>query len=209
MPAILPEGIRVPTGTDSYALTDDLRKMMESATTIVPVTNVTARAALVAGLVAAGRPPTSADPVFVRRADAPIGSELEVTADGTTWRVYDTRASTRQWTTVTPAAGWAAHPDLGPLQVTRDGDWISAQGGLARSGGGLSFDFAGVTVATLSAPFLPKREKEFPCVSNLSSLGWRIMPAGDMRIRAHGGAPAAGTGSYVILDGIQWEARDA
>lgn len=174
-----------------------------------PVANAVARAQLVSNLAAAGVGPSPAAPLFVRRADAPLGSELEVTADGTTWRTYDARASTRQWTAVTNVSGWAAHPDVGPLQVTRDGDWVTAQGGLARSGGALSFDFVGITVATLPPQFLPKREKEFPCVSNLSSLGWRIMPAGDMRIRAHGGAPVAGTGSYVILDGIRWEARDA
>lgn len=206
MPTILPEGIRVPAGVDPYALTDDLRKMMESATTIVPVANVTQRTALVAGLVAAGRPPTAADPVFVDRADAPAGANLERTTDGTNWRIYDSRASTRQWTT-TPAVGaWNPHPDVGPLQVTRDGDWISAQGGLALGSGSVPFNFSGVTVATCPAGFLPKREKEFPCVSNLALIGWRILANGEMRIRAHGGAPSAAPGSYVILDGVRWEA---
>ena len=85
MPTIMPEGFRVPAGADSYALTDDLRKMMESATTIVPVTNIANRTALVAALVAAERGPTPADPLYVDRADAPAGAKLERTTDGTTW----------------------------------------------------------------------------------------------------------------------------
>lgn len=88
MPTILPEGIRVPAGIDPYALTDDLRKMMESATTIVPVANVPARAALVAALVAANRPPSTSDPLYVDRADAATADRLEVTYDGTTWEAF-------------------------------------------------------------------------------------------------------------------------
>ena len=69
MPNITPEGIRVPTGTDSYDLTNDLRKMMESATTIVPVANDAGRTALLSALVAAGRPASTTDPVYVHRSD--------------------------------------------------------------------------------------------------------------------------------------------
>ena len=85
MPNITPEGIRVPTGTDSWDLTNDLRKMMESATTIVPVANAAARTALVAALAAAGRGPTAARPLYVDRADAYVHQRLESTIDGTTW----------------------------------------------------------------------------------------------------------------------------
>jgi len=47
---------------------------------IIPVPNVAARQAL-----AAASAPTSARPLYVDRADAPLGSRLEVTADGVTF----------------------------------------------------------------------------------------------------------------------------
>lgn len=86
MPNITPEGYRLPAGTDNYALTNDLRLMMESANTIVPVANITARVNLVAALTTAGRAPTATDPLYVHRADAPLGFELEITKNGSSWQ---------------------------------------------------------------------------------------------------------------------------
>lgn len=84
MPITSPEKIITPAPDDAYALTTDLRRMMASARTIVPVANATERAAVVSALVAAGTPPTAARPLFVYRADAPF--PLEWTEDGTTWQ---------------------------------------------------------------------------------------------------------------------------
>ena len=115
MPTTMPEGIRVPAGGDNYDLTNDLRKMMESATTIVPVANIPARTALVAALAAAGRPPSTSDPLYVDRADAATADRLEVTHNGTTWGTVPALSST-----AIPMIGiWAASnlvaTNVGPL----------------------------------------------------------------------------------------------
>lgn len=101
MPSTMPEGIVVPVGTDAYNLTADLRRMMETATTIIPVANGAARSALIAALTAAGRPPSAADPVIVYRADASSCLRLEASINGTTWEPYITTRWHGEWTSST------------------------------------------------------------------------------------------------------------
>lgn len=169
-------------------------------TTIHPVANIAARTAL-----ASTYAPTTSRPLYVDRADALEGARLEVSTNGVNWRVFDSRAPIRQWTNAEGVSGWIAHPDVGTLQVTRDGDWVSVQGGLARSGAAVTLDFSGLLVANLPVGFRPKVGKEFPCVSNINHVGWRVSTGGQMRVRAHSGGPTISTGGYVILDGIHWE----
>lgn len=129
MPTYLPERIRVPEGDDAYNLTHDLRRMMESATTIVPVANQADRAALIAALEVAGRGPTPANPVYVSRADTGPGLNTEVTTDGLAWRTMradDTGAlavaSSNGFTTTGTARarqGWASM--YGHFNPTADG----------------------------------------------------------------------------------------
>lgn len=85
MPTTSPEKIVTPTADDAYALTADLRRMMDSARTIVPVANSAERNAVAAALVAAGTPPTTERPLYVDRMDAPGGYTIERTTNGTTW----------------------------------------------------------------------------------------------------------------------------
>ena len=71
----------------------------------IPVANTTTRAALIVSLAAATPAvvPSTSNPVYVNRADAAVGAELEVTTDGTTWRtIY---SDTTTWTTITLDAG--------------------------------------------------------------------------------------------------------
>lgn len=120
MPTILPEGIRVPATGDAYALTEDLRKMMESATTIVPVANEAGRNALSAGLAAAGRPPSTTEPAIAWRADT---NALEMNW-GTGWKPIPAAATVR--VTIEETAGyvvnqWTAMPLLGtPVAAQTD-----------------------------------------------------------------------------------------
>lgn len=129
MPFIMPEGTRVPTGTDNYALTDDMRKMAESQSTIVSVASVTMRSALVAQLTAAGRTPTTARPLWVDRADLPAHYALEFTVDGTNWGSVP--AETRQDLSGGPA-GFTAFE--GTPRIVRQGNVIVLAGGSTRSG---------------------------------------------------------------------------
>lgn len=63
---------------------------------IVPVANTTARQQLVADLTAAGRGPTPSRPLYVTRADAVAGRELEYTTNGTTFRTVATAHGTQR-----------------------------------------------------------------------------------------------------------------
>lgn len=82
MPNISPEKIRTPAGSDNYALTNDLRLMGESGRTVVPVANVTERQAIVAEMLAQGRPVSTSNPLYVHRDDATAGFELECDEGG-------------------------------------------------------------------------------------------------------------------------------
>lgn len=146
MPVILPEGIRVPDGSDSYDLTNDLRKMMESAFTIVPVANTTARAALVSALVAAGRGPTSARPLYVDRADAPVGLRLEVTYNGTAWSPYT--AGDTGWVPCVNASGFNATG----LFLRKVGIQVHVRGAVAPTGSG-TLPATFVSIANIPAGF--------------------------------------------------------
>lgn len=123
MPNFTAEGFRVPATSDNYALTNDLRKMMESAKTIVPVANKTARTALIAALTADGRPPTPTNPTIVVRADA-AGDPIEITEDGTTWTA---RPSVFTVGGYGPDTGYAPPP--GTRTVTRMFNVIAATSG--------------------------------------------------------------------------------
>jgi hypothetical protein len=65
----------------------------ETINDIVPVADTTDRAN-----VATAIGPTASRPLYVHRADAPVGQELEVTEDGTTWRTILSYKGQSTWT---------------------------------------------------------------------------------------------------------------
>lgn len=75
-------GLNVPAGTDPFDPQVDIGDLATSleGRVIVPVANVAARTALVAAVT-----PSVAEPLYVFRADAPAGLQLEMTTDGTAW----------------------------------------------------------------------------------------------------------------------------
>ena len=81
-------GIEVPTGGDEFDHQGDMVAMGLSfgGRLIVPVATVAARNALATSLGAGGLP------LYVTRADAPKGANLEVTYDGSTWYALHTTA---------------------------------------------------------------------------------------------------------------------
>lgn len=64
-----------------------------SVNDIVPVATVTER-----GTVATAIGPTATRPLFVYRADAAVGLEIEVTEDGTNWRTIPSYKGKTAWT---------------------------------------------------------------------------------------------------------------
>lgn len=185
MPTIMPEGIRVPTGTDSYDLTNDLRKMMASAQTIVPVTNVAARTALVAALVADSRPPSTSDPLYVDRADAPANRRLECSHDGISWSPF--LSGDTGWMEATLVGGWSNL--LGNYSPTR-----------YRLMAGQVYLEIAIKSGTLGAFTLPPEMRptkilSFLGTANAGIADLRVYPTGTVEVA---GFYAGGTGASVL-----------
>src|SRR5690606_9654199 len=72
-----------PQHTVLATMASSIDTILDNDTQIHRVANTTARAAL-----ASSSSPTAAKPLFVWRADAPNGRELEYTKNGTVWQYY-------------------------------------------------------------------------------------------------------------------------
>ncbi|WP_175008111.1 hypothetical protein [Cellulosimicrobium sp. TH-20] len=199
MPVILPERIRVPAPGDSYALTEDLRKMMESARTIVPVANETDRAAVVAALAAASRPVSSSAPLIVERADAPEGAQLEMTTDGTKWRTLATESAP---VTPTRGDGWETVAGAGHrLRLVRIGNMAHVFGSVQRSTGSTGSILKIPTA--MQPPTVDTRPVGVAVASN-STFGVIFIGSGELKAVA-GYGNLSGSGSYVLpLSGLCW-----
>jgi len=122
-------GLNVPAQTEPFdPATDfaDLAASMEGRI-IVPVANVAARAALVTAVS-----PTTAEPLFVYRADAAPGLQLEVTTNGTTWAAV-AQESGVGWTLagVSFVTGWSQSASVGgwrPLAYRQIGSLVRLNG---------------------------------------------------------------------------------
>jgi hypothetical protein len=82
----------------------------------IPVANATARAALIVALAALSPAivPSTANPVFIFRADAAPGSEIEYTTNGTSWTTMATSAGS---SIITPASVAGAGASLSGAAV--------------------------------------------------------------------------------------------
>lgn len=180
-----------------------INRALASVNDIVPVANTTERAQLVADLTADGQPPTAARPLYVHRGDMSAVGGLEYTINGTTWIVvsaYDTG-----WVPWAGAGGWGAASGNSP-QVRQIGTEIFNRGTFSRTGGAISTNFTGITVAVLPGVIsVPpdSREVQSGTLSNIDRLGWRLVGT-DLRIRAHSGAPSITTSSYLTIDDMHW-----
>lgn len=76
----------VPAATDTPSRAS-LLAAFASINDVVPVADVTERSTAATAIA-----PTASRPLFVWRADAAVGKEIEVTEDGTTWRVVQSHA---------------------------------------------------------------------------------------------------------------------
>ncbi|MDF2916000.1 MAG: hypothetical protein K0S70_217 [Microbacterium sp.] len=147
MPNVSPENVRTPAGSDAYALTTDLRLMGESIRSLVPVASTSARDAVVAAMVTAGRPVTTANPIIVVRADAPAGAEVEISTDGTNWRTLgsDSGANVTSFGT-----GWSSTGSGHVPRVRRDGNQVFLYGAVTLAAGG-----AFTNILTVPADYRP------------------------------------------------------
>lgn len=115
-----------PLQTVLNGITTGVSAALDARTPIYPVANTTARSALVASL---GWTPSATRPLYVHRADASTGLELERTTDGTTWLTIPAGAATYN---ATVAAGWS-----GTVRVQKIGPMAFVIGNVVRTGGDL------------------------------------------------------------------------
>lgn len=126
------QGIYYPdSATNITPLHTVLATMASSIDTILDgdvqvhrVANTTARNALVSQF-----PPSAANPLFVWRADADNGRELEYTKNGTTWYYYSSSEDTSS-ATVPLRSGFTHNVTL---TVTRDGNTVFLRGRVSGS----------------------------------------------------------------------------
>jgi hypothetical protein len=122
-----------PTTTAATPIQDHWNNLGKSLNgrVIVPVASITARAALVTALTAEGYTISASNPLYTHRADATVGSELEVTVNGTSWR---TVPPIGPWTAVTFQNSWVDYgAGYQPVQYRGEGD-IARVRGLMKAG---------------------------------------------------------------------------
>lgn len=211
MPTTLPEGIVVPAGSDAYNLVPDLRTMMESATTIVPVPNQAARTALVAGLTAAGRAPSPANPLIIHRQDTGV---IETTVDpaGSAW----IRRSGPSATVTATVPLWSSSLVI-RREVTDKGFKMTLRGRMSRTSGAFTLDngtFVGIGSFTIPDDMKGNIQptdaqaivSAFP---NASTPGSPILfllntTTGAMTLRSPTASQSWVVGGYFQVEGVTW-----
>jgi hypothetical protein len=116
-----------PSSTAATPIQDHWNNLGKSlnALIIVPTASVTTRAALVTARNAEGPAISASAPLRVHRADAPVGLQLEVTTDGTTWENPGPKVLPRE------GISGAAMPSTGrPLTQAFPAMSITTAGGL-------------------------------------------------------------------------------
>jgi hypothetical protein len=131
---LTPIGLNIPAGTDAFDPQVDFSDLAASLInrTIVPVANVTDRAA-----VATAIGPTATKPLVVIRANAPVYKAIEYTFDGTNWYALAESATLPDPVTATSpattntivATAWAVLPggDLTTQLVLVRPAWVHVE----------------------------------------------------------------------------------
>lgn len=117
---------------------------------VVPVANTTERAQLVAALTAVGQGPTTSNPVYVFRADAPGMDRIECSTDGSVWipasgrLTFASKSAADTWATANGAlltagdkarVGEDEYRWSGIAWVLWDSGWRTASSGIAAGTG--------------------------------------------------------------------------
>lgn len=183
------EGLVVPSGSDAFDPQGDIVALATSVQSrmVIPVANSAARSALVSAI---SWTPSSTQPLIVWRADATSGRELEVTTNGSSWRVLN-NADTG-WLIPTLANSWSS---LNSNRQVR----YRLQNGVVRLKG-VAAGGSTTTIFTLPTGFRPLQD-------------WRVLQqSGDSGTTAvsvvisPAGVVAAATGTQPCLDNIVFPA---
>jgi hypothetical protein len=114
---------------------------------IKAVATTAARATHLTAYVAARGAITSVNPCVVWRADAPAGSNIEYTVDGSTW---ETLTPSPTSAALTAETGWTVSAN-----AIKNGGVVRISGTLTRSGANISLTTSWTKVATVPAGYRP------------------------------------------------------
>ena len=164
----------------------------------IPVANATARAALIVSLAAASPAvvPSTSNPVFVFRADATAGGQLEVTVDGTNWRTC--WADDLAWTAPTLGNSWVTP---GPIGAAYQVAGFRKVGGEVEMRGLIGSGTTSTTIFTLPAGARPALREIFLCAANAGAAQLEVRPDGVVTVIAY---IASGTNVLVSLAGVRF-----
>lgn len=197
MSITLYNGAEVPTNSDDYNLTDDLRTMCLSMRIPVPVADVAQRDGL-ATLAPGGVLPV---PTFAARED--IGWAIEVW-NGTAWR---TLIETGPLTTTD--TNWAFTGQLSRIIGSGGKNSVSMGERMSRSGVGFAI---GTTYITIVPGFIPAGWRPAATVNGVTiitdgadvaagTLWWQITTTGDLRGRLDAGSTTFANNWRIHLSG--------
>ncbi len=192
-------GHYVPASTDAPARSA-FDKFSRSLRDPVPVADTAARTALLVTLAAASPSvvPSTSSPIFVFRADAGAGRELEYTIDGTTWLTIDARDT--GWIALPFETGFEAHTVTITCQYRMIANRVFLAGLVKRTAG----DFAALgnyTVSTLPSGYRPPQNAFFTggATNGKSTPTLVVDTDGLLYVR-----PTANAISYAALDSVSW-----
>lgn len=169
-------GHTVPAAAD-HPTRQALLTAMLSVKDPIPVADSTARATLISTLAALSPAivPSTSNPVFVFRADAATGANVEYTTDGSTWRAIYANDTGSVTAGIVAGSGWslAAASGYEGLSYRIKSGWVFVYGVVSKASWSASD-----TIATLPAAAWPDR-----LVNNQTH---RVSAAGVIQINASG-----------------------
>lgn len=142
-----------PTTTPLTPLQDHFNNLGKSLNgrVIAPVATTTERASTVTARSTDGQAVTTSLPLIVYRADAAAGDEIEISEDGTNWRILRSITDSG-WVAVTMATGWTTNS---ALYVRKVGNVVRFKGYIANNASSIVPSGDNSTVCTLDAAYRP------------------------------------------------------
>lgn len=154
----------------------------DANTRIWPVANETARSAKVTEIGLANI--TGAKPLFVWRANAPAGRNLEFSTNGTVWNYYSSNLDTASQT-LTLNSGFTSSDGLG---LFRSGSTVFLEGTIRRTAGVYPTSFT--TVSNIPVGWRPNGFRRLPSAgygsASANGLWVNITSGGDLQVAGMG-----------------------
>lgn len=170
---------------------------------IYNVANETERATLAASLTPA---PSTSNPLYVHRANAELGMELEYTTNGTQWRVVAYNEPDSGWVSsfLSSASGWSVTGG-GTSRIRQVGPWIFIRIEVTRTGSAITVnnrgDVTNQTIATLNTQWRPDWGQPLTSAETGRVASFMVNTAGSIRLHAVGGTANINNGDKFSIRG--------